>query len=64
MGAEHSKSGKIYSYNLKYHPETWKVDMNLSCARQVYLTVESSVRMGGGGGGGGGEGRGSLQYEA
>ena len=27
--------------------------MNLSCARQVYLTVESSVRMGGGGGGGG-----------
>ena len=22
--------------------------MNLSCARQVYLTVESSVRMGGG----------------
>ena len=46
MGAEHSKSGNIYSYNLKYHPETWKVDMNLSCARQVYLTVESSVRMG------------------
>ena len=56
MGAEHSKSGKIYSYNLKYHPETWKVDMNLSCARQVYLTVHGKQCSDGGGGGGKGVG--------